>query len=216
MIFFSSIPDDQLILTCVDFLLPTFGTIPTTISFLFQQMLLHPEIQQKVQNEIDQVVGHGRAPTLNDRVNLPYTEACIREIMRFETTLPLGTPHKALVDTEFMGYTIPKGTLIFTGLAAAMHDPTAFDRANEFWPERFLDSSGKLCLSKDISLPFGTGKRLCAGETFSRNMLFSCITSFLQAFTFRMTDGKKPLKFEENLTGTIRTPKDHWIDVTAR
>lgn len=136
--------------------------------------------------------------------------------MRFETLVPSGTPHKALVDTKFSGYNIPKGTLIVTALNAAMHDPTAWEKPNEFLPERFLDSSGKLCLSKDISLPFGAGKRLCAGETFARNMLFLCITAFLQAFTIRMADGAKPLKFNENLTGTIRTPKDHWIEVIAR
>lgn len=90
--------------------------------------------------------------------SLPYTEASIREIMRFETMLPSGVPHKALVDTEFMGYNIPKGTVIVPGLDAAMHDPTAWDSPKEFRPERFLDSSGKLCLSQDISLPFGAGK----------------------------------------------------------
>lgn len=80
--------------------------------------------------------------------------------MRYETLVPSGTPHKALVDTEFLGYKIPKGTLIVTALNAAMHDPTAFDCPEKFYPERFLDSSGKLSLSKDISLPFGAGEIL--------------------------------------------------------
>lgn len=55
-------------LTCVDFSFPSLSAVPTTIAFLFQQMLLEPEVQRKVQKEIDQVVGHGRAPTLDDRV----------------------------------------------------------------------------------------------------------------------------------------------------
>lgn len=88
--------------------------------------------------------------------------------------------------------------------------------ANEFHPERFLDKAGNLCLSKDITIPFGAGKRLCAGETFARNMLFLCTTAILQAFTIRMANGAKPLKFSENMTGLIRTPKDHWIELTAR
>lgn len=161
--------------------------------------------------------------------------------MRYETLVPSGTPHKALVDTEFLGYTIPKGTLIVTALNAAMHDPTRFDDPEKFYPERFLDSNGNLSLAKDISLPFGagknlltilfgrfnkiednfrvffrSGKRLCAGETFARNMLFLCATSFLQAFNIRMADGARPIRFDENLTGTIRTPPDHWIEATAR
>lgn len=148
--------------------------------------------------------------------SLPYTEACIREIMRYETLVPSGVAHSTMADTEFSGYDIPKGSLVFTLLGPAMHDPTAFEKPNEFYPERFLDSSGKLCLSKDITIPFGAGKRLCAGETFARNMLFLCTTAILQAFTIRMANGAKPLKFSENMTGLIRTPKDHWIELTAR
>lgn len=78
--------------------------------------------------------------------------------MRFETLVPSGLAHKALVDTEFMGYNIPKGTVVMAALDAAMHDSTAWDSPHEFRPERFLDSTGKLCLSKDISLPFGAGE----------------------------------------------------------
>ena len=148
--------------------------------------------------------------------SLPYTEACIREILRYETLVPSGVAHSAMADTEFSGYSIPKGTLVFTLLGAAMHDPIAWHKPNEFYPERFLDSSGKLCLDKDISVPFGAGKRLCAGETFARNMLFLCTTAILQSFTVRMADGAKPLKYSDNVTGLIRLPKNHWIELTAR
>lgn len=78
--------------------------------------------------------------------------------MRYETLVPSGTPHTALVDTVFLGYNIPKGTVIVNALNACNHDPTAFDSPDRFRPERFLDSNGKLSLSKDVSLPFGAGK----------------------------------------------------------
>lgn len=148
--------------------------------------------------------------------SLSYTEACLREIMRFETLVPSGIPHKALVDTEFLGYSIPKDTIIMPALAASMHDPTLWDHPDEFRPERFLDASGKLSLSHDKSLPFGAGKRLCAGETFARNMLFSFTTAFFQEFSIQMPDGVKPFDFSENLTGTIRTTPDHWVEVKTR
>lgn len=56
--------------------------------------------------------------------SLPYTEACIREILRYETLVPTNVAHTAMTDTEFAGYSIPKGTLVFTIMDAAMHDPT--------------------------------------------------------------------------------------------
>lgn len=102
---------------------------------------------------------------------MPYTDACLREIMRFETLVPAGLPNKATVDTEFMGYTIPKGTVVMAALQATMHDSSVWDKPDEFRPERFLDSSGKLCLSKDASLPFGGGRRQCAGRVFAEHVI---------------------------------------------
>lgn len=136
--------------------------------------------------------------------------------MRFETLVPSGLPHRALVDTEFMGFDIPKGTFIITKLDAAANDLNEWEHPEEFKPERFLDSSGALCLRKDQSLPFGAGKRLCAGETFARNVLFLFIASFFQAFSVQMPNNKKPYKFCENDTGLIRSTPDHWIQVISR
>lgn len=60
--------DDQLILTCIDFAFPALSALSTTVTFLIQQICHDPEIQYKIQSEIDQVVGEGRAPTLDDRI----------------------------------------------------------------------------------------------------------------------------------------------------
>lgn len=108
--------------------------------------------------------------------------------MRYETLVPSGLPHQALVDTEFMGYSMPKGTVVMPSLGCTTHDTSVWDKPNEFRPERFLDESGKLCLSKDVSLPFGAGKRQCAGKIFARNMLFLFTTTFLQTFSIRMPE----------------------------
>lgn len=62
-----SISDDQLIFTCIDFGFPSLSAVSTTLSFLIQQILTNPEVLQKIQNEIDQVVGQGRPPNLDDR-----------------------------------------------------------------------------------------------------------------------------------------------------
>lgn len=60
--------DEQLILTCIDFSFPALSALSTTVTFLIQQICLEPEIQEKIQKEIDNVVGHGRLPTLDDRI----------------------------------------------------------------------------------------------------------------------------------------------------
>lgn len=60
--------DDQLILTCIDFTFPPLSALSTTVTFLIQQICLDPSIQYKIQKEIDNVVGNGRLPTLDDRI----------------------------------------------------------------------------------------------------------------------------------------------------
>lgn len=53
---------------CVDISLPALSSLPTTMTFLIQQICLEPEIQTKIQAEIYRVVGEGRLPTLDDRI----------------------------------------------------------------------------------------------------------------------------------------------------
>lgn len=109
-----------------------------------------------------------------------------------------------------------QGTVIITALGAASHDTSIWEKPHQFKPERFLDDNGKLSLKNDLSLPFGAGKRLCAGETFARNMLFLFVSAFFQAFSVSPPVGEKIHKFDDNFTGLIRNPPDHWIQLHAR
>lgn len=136
--------------------------------------------------------------------------------MRYETLVPSGLPHKALEDTTFMGYNIPKGCIIITALEAVSNDTQTWDQPERFIPERFLDDNGKLCLQKDQSLPFGAGKRLCAGETFARNMLFLFTAGFFQNFNVTVPDGGSIPDFSQNATGLIKTSPDFWVKVVPR
>ncbi len=54
-------------------------------------MTLYPEVQRKAQEEIDRVVGNERLPTLDDRENLPYVDALVKELFRCKPVTPLGT-----------------------------------------------------------------------------------------------------------------------------
>ncbi|XP_072534573.1 cytochrome P450 2U1 [Salminus brasiliensis] len=169
------------------------GTDTTTNSILWMvlYMCLYPDVQEKVQKEVDAVVGSGRLPSLTDKGTLPYTEATIMEVQRMTVVVPLSIPHMASKTTEFRGYTIPKGTVIIPNLWSVHRDPTVWENPDDFCPSRFLDEQGQL-LRREYFIPFGIGRRVCMGEQLAKMELFLMFTSLMQAFTFRLPDGQPP------------------------
>ncbi|KAF9002175.1 cytochrome P450, partial [Cyathus striatus] len=75
-------------------------------------MVLFPEVQRKAQQEIDRVVGKNRLPELGDRSSLPYVEAVMQEVLRWNTVAPSGIPHCSIEDDVYNGMFIPKGTVV--------------------------------------------------------------------------------------------------------
>lgn len=76
-------------------------------------MAINPGIQEKVQTEIDRVIGRNRLPEFSDRSKLPYLEGIYREVLRSKPPLQLGGPHSLVEDDHYKGYFIPKGWLLF-------------------------------------------------------------------------------------------------------
>ncbi|XP_030371694.1 probable cytochrome P450 304a1 [Scaptodrosophila lebanonensis] len=206
----------QFIMGLVDFSFPAFTAVGVQLSLLVQYLILYPEVMKRIQNEIDEVVGSGRLPTLEDRQSMPYTEATIRECLRIETLVPSDVPHKALADTELLGYRIPKDTIVIPSLYAYHSDERIWSDPQQFRPERFLDEEGQLCLKLDVSFPFGAGKRLCAGETFARNMLFLITSAMCQNFNYVLAPGDKLPDLTKNLSGLIISPPDFWVQLEER
>lgn len=73
---------------------------------------MYPDKQKKAQEEIDQRIGRDRSISLKDRSVLGYIEAFVLETIRFSNAVPFPLPRRALVDTPFFGYTVPRGTVL--------------------------------------------------------------------------------------------------------
>jgi cytochrome P450 len=69
-------------------------TTATTLRWAFLFLLHNPEVQERVQKELDKVVGKNRNVEMADRPNLPYTNATILEVQRRANILPINIPHK--------------------------------------------------------------------------------------------------------------------------
>ncbi|XP_056336786.1 cytochrome P450 2J2 [Danio aesculapii] len=182
---------ESLIISCLDIVEAGTETGATTLRWGLLYMIKFPEIQKKVQAEIDRVIGQSRQPCLDDRVNMPYTEAVLHEIQRFGDVVPLGFPKQAAVDTKIGNYFIPKGTSITTNLSSVLHDPNEWETPDTFNPGHFLDKNGQF-RKRDAFMPFSAGKRACVGELLARNVLFLFFTSLLQQFTISKCPGEEP------------------------
>ncbi|GAB6030771.1 hypothetical protein CHUAL_007620 [Chamberlinius hualienensis] len=175
-----------------DLLVAGSDTTSGTLLFSLLYMTLNPEIQEKVQNEIDSVIGRERQPSYNDRFNMPYTEAVILEVHRIVSLVPLSVPHRNVKDVVIGDYVIPQNAIIIPNLYAVHHDPNIWGDPETFRPERFLGPDGKL-INTEYVLPFSVGKRACVGEPLARMELFLYFVSLLQQFTFIPPDGKMPI-----------------------
>uniref|UniRef100_A0A9J8CHN5 Uncharacterized protein n=1 Tax=Cyprinus carpio carpio TaxID=630221 RepID=A0A9J8CHN5_CYPCA len=181
--------EENLIYCVVDLFGAGTETTSNTLRWALLFMVKYPEVQEKVQSEIDQVIGQTRQPLMDDRTNLPYTYAVIHEIQRFANIITFTPPRMANKDTTVGGRLISKGVMVLPLLKSILQDKNEYSTPYEFNPAHFLDENGKF-LKKDSFIPFSIGKRMCPGEQLARMELFLFFTSLMQCFTFQPLEGQ--------------------------
>ncbi|XP_041640293.1 cytochrome P450 2U1 [Cheilinus undulatus] len=210
----SSFTEDYLFYIIGDLFIAGTDTTANSILWVLLYLVLNPDIQERVQAEIDEVVGTHRVPSLTDKGSLPFTEATIMEVQRLTVVVPLAIPHMASQTTEFRGYTIPKGTVVVPNLWSVHRDPTVWDDPDTFNPARFLDDEGHL-LRREYFIPFGIGRRVCMGEQLAKMELFLTVTTLLQSFKFRLAEGTPPPTLQGRF-GLTLAPCSYPVCVSSR
>ncbi|XP_059197224.1 uncharacterized protein LOC131977799 [Centropristis striata] len=205
--------ESNLVLCCLDLFLAGSETTSKTLQWGLIYLIRNPHIQDKVQAEIDRVIGQSRRPTMADRANLPYTDAVIHEVQRMGNIVPLNGLRMVAKDTTLGGYFIPKGTSVMPNLTSVLFDKTEWETPDTFNPEHFLDAEGKF-VRRDAFLPFSAGKRACLGEGLARMELFLFFVSLCQKFYFSTLDGVELSM--EGIVGATRTPYPFKIYAKAR
>ncbi|XP_052016278.1 cytochrome P450 2D3 isoform X1 [Apodemus sylvaticus] len=164
-------------------------TTSITLTWALLLMILHPDVQLRVQQEIDEVIGQVRRPEMADQAHMPYTNAVIHEVQRFADIVPMNLPHKTSHDIEVQGFLIPKGTTLFPNLSSVLKDETVWEKPLRFHPEHFLDAQGHF-VKHEAFMPFSAGRRACLGEPLARMELFLFFTCLLQRFSFSVPAGQ--------------------------
>ncbi|KAK0449604.1 cytochrome P450 [Desarmillaria tabescens] len=152
---------------------------PSALTSFILAMAVYPQVQKKAQAEIDSLT-RGRLPMIMDRNRLPYVSAIVKEVWRWNPSVPLGLPHVVNQDDEYMDYHIEKGSIVWANIWTIMHDEDTFPNPSEFRPERYLGPGNGV--SEIVESAFGFGRRICPGMHLAENSVFLAIATLLAVF----------------------------------
>ncbi|GJE86537.1 cytochrome P450 [Phanerochaete sordida] len=197
------------------------GGADTTVSAVysfFLAMTLFPEAAKRAHAEIDSVVGTDRLPTFADRPHLPYVEALMKEVFRWNPVVPLGVPHRLLEDDVYEGYLIPKGSIVISNIWNILHDPSLYANPFVFDPTRFLPEDGRAPETDPREYCFGFGRRICPGLHLADSSVYISCAMVLATFDISKSveNGEVVEPVVEYTSGTISHPKPFKCTIKPR
>ncbi|KAJ5387082.1 hypothetical protein N7509_009623 [Penicillium cosmopolitanum] len=189
-----------------------------TISTFFLAMALFPDVQRKAQQELDAVLGGDRLPQCEDRDNLPYVNALVKEVFRWHPVAPMGVPHVSTEDDICEGYFIPKGSSILTNIWAFAHDEEVYPDPMNLKPERFLETDSHVPERDPRFIVFGFGRRVCPGRNIADANVFLIIAQVLSVFNISkpMVDGKEQDISPDFMPGVLSHPAPYDVAIKPR
>ncbi|CAL8121818.1 unnamed protein product [Orchesella dallaii] len=147
--------DEQFVTVALDLFVAGMETTSNSLEFAMLYMILYPEVQKKVQQEILKEIGPTGFPTVIMKNSMPYTEATLLEIQRISSVAPM-IVRSPITDTKILSYEIKKGTFTILNLYSSHMNPKIWEDPQDFRPERFLNESNEI-INTEKMFPFGQG-----------------------------------------------------------
>ncbi|KAI4377900.1 hypothetical protein MLD38_015457 [Melastoma candidum] len=169
------------------------GTTTTIIVWTMTELMVNPFALRRVQAELSEVVGLDNAVEESHVPRLTYLHAVVKETLRLHPAAPLLLPRSPIETCNVGGYAIPKGAKVFLNVWVMHIDPEYWVDPLAFHPERFLREG---MISADYKggcpfyMPFGAGRRICAGLALGERMLTYIIATFLHLFEWEPPHGR--------------------------
>ncbi|XP_008291063.1 cytochrome P450 2F2-like isoform X2 [Stegastes partitus] len=210
----STFSEDKLIFTAIDLQFAGTDTTSNTLLTAFLYLMNYPHIQERCQQEIDRVLEGKDRASFDDRHQMPYVQAVTHEVQRIANTVPLSVFHSTTKDTELMGYSIPKGTMIIQNLRSVLNEEGQWKYPHEFNPGNFLNDQGEF-VKPEAFMPFSAGPRMCLGEGLARMELFLIMVTLLRKFKFIWPEDAGEPDFTP-IFGITLTPRPYPMKVQLR
>lgn len=161
-------------------------TSAVTIEWVMSELLNHPEVLNKAKEEIETQIGKNKLIDEQDLPKLSYLQNIISETLRLHPTVPLLLPHYSSENCTIGGFNVPKDTIILTNVWAIHRDPTIWNDALSFKPERF-EKEGEV----NKLIAFGLGRRACPGLSLAQRTVGLTVGLLVQCFEWKRESEEK-------------------------
>ncbi|KAH9417630.1 Cytochrome P450 3A4 [Dermatophagoides pteronyssinus] len=177
--------EEEIIAQSMIFLLAGYETTASTLTFCIYELAKHPEVQNKLYDEIKTI---GDSLDLNNLMKLPYLDAVISETLRkHPPALALGREAMEEYHIPEYNFTIEKNQALIIPVYAIHHDPQYYPDPETFNPDRFLPENRQNIIPYTY-LPFGGGPRNCIGMRFALSEAKLGLANILKNFIIVSTD----------------------------
>ncbi|KAJ7292427.1 hypothetical protein O6H91_19G073300 [Diphasiastrum complanatum] len=179
--------DDDMVAVLWEMIFRGTDTTAILTEWIMAELVLHPDIQAKAQQEIDAVVGSRTMVEDADIVRMPYLQAIVKETLRMHPPGPLlSWARLSTEDLTIAGHHIPKGTTAMVNMWSITHDPSIWANPEAFLPERFFQVGNDIDpRGGDLRLaPFGAGRRVCPGRALALATVHLWLARLLHHYTW--------------------------------
>ena len=200
----------------LDMIVGATDTSSTAIEWIMSELLRHPQIMKKLQAELMSVVGGERMVEERDLAKLEYLDMVIKETLRLHPVAPLLVPRESTDEIVIDEYFIPKKSRIIVNCWAIGRDLNVWsENAEEFFPERFIDSDIDLRGRHFQLIPFGSGRRGCPGMHLGLTNVRLVVAQLAHCFDWGLPNGMSPNELDMSEKFALAVPRANHLLATS-
>ncbi|KAM8934732.1 cytochrome P450 3A29-like [Pelodytes ibericus] len=210
---YKELTDKEILAQGLTFIIAGFETTSTTLTFIAYNIATNPDVQTKLQQEIDTFLPNKAPPTYDAVMQMEYLDMVVNETLRLYPVA--GRIERVCKKTTTInGVTIPEGVVTVIPVNVLHRNPEFWPEPEEFRPERF-SKENKYNQDPYVFLPFGSGPRNCIGMRFALVTVKLAIVALLQNFTFR-TCSETPIPLKIDTRGLLKPTEPVILNLVPR
>ncbi|XP_078595814.1 1,25-dihydroxyvitamin D(3) 24-hydroxylase, mitochondrial-like isoform X1 [Branchiostoma floridae x Branchiostoma japonicum] len=176
---------EEIYANAIELMGAAIDTTSTTLLWTLYQLCHRPDLQDKLYQEVTQVIGQDEVITYDHLKNLHLFKAVIKETLRLHP-VAFAITRVIQQDTVLMGYEIPAKTVVMVSLYDMARDPRLYKDPEEYRPERWLRGAEDYVDTHPYAyLPFGFGTRSCIGRRVAETELQVLLAKICQQFVLK-------------------------------